>query len=353
MSFVDNFQKEKRSYVITYKEILFTVVVFSIILTVLYPKKLIQSQIMAETSNYDLSIVYLKNLLKQDPNNKSLMLSLASQSLKTGQYEIARRLLNKLEKSKDKDNKFASILLSYKLYKDLYFKPKTKNKDKIKQKLSKLFDDIIRYQLYSKSDYRKWYQEAVFLDKKEMAYIFLKEIIAKENPTLDDYKNGYGYAIFFKDYTNALKYVNILLEKDKDPAKQKIYKNDKYYILLNSKNYNELERFLTKEAKTSLKYEIRLADFYFMTKKYKTASKLYFELYKTLNDNRIKYLKKSITSLLSGGYLNEAANLAHKYEKVYINDKDFRQFILKIYLSANRLDYARSLSNKILKKEYN
>ena len=82
MSHVDN--EIEKVYVATYKELIFTFIVFSIILIVLYPKDLLKEQILAEKSNYDLSMLYLENLLDHDPNNESLMLILAEQSLRTG-----------------------------------------------------------------------------------------------------------------------------------------------------------------------------------------------------------------------------------------------------------------------------
>ena len=50
----------EKKYVGTYKEIALMFISFSIVLFFLYPKDMLNKQILSEKSNYDLSILYLK-----------------------------------------------------------------------------------------------------------------------------------------------------------------------------------------------------------------------------------------------------------------------------------------------------
>ena len=117
MSSVNN----SKEYVASYKELIITFLVFCIILFMLYPKDLIKEQILAENSNYDLSMLYLKNMLKNDPSNESLMLLLASQSLRSGKKDLAYKLLELLHNSKDKTVRYKAFRESYILAKEDYF----------------------------------------------------------------------------------------------------------------------------------------------------------------------------------------------------------------------------------------
>ena len=104
-------------YVVTYQELVFLFLIFTLMLIFLYPKDLLKKQIEAETSNYTLSMLYLRNLLIHHPNDESLMLLLSKQSLKSGDRDTALELLKFLEKSDNIKLKNDSFVLSYELYK--------------------------------------------------------------------------------------------------------------------------------------------------------------------------------------------------------------------------------------------
>ena len=68
---------EERLFVATYKEIAIVFISFALILFFLYPKDILKENVLTEESNYDLSVLYLKNMLRHDPQNEVLMLALA------------------------------------------------------------------------------------------------------------------------------------------------------------------------------------------------------------------------------------------------------------------------------------
>ena len=126
MSYVDN--KHEKVYVITYKELIFLFVSFIIILIILYPKDRIKEQILAENSNYDLSMLYLENILEHEQDNEELLLTLAQKSLKLGKKDLSLRLLELVLKSENDDYRNRATMLSYDLKKDDYFYYKSKRR---------------------------------------------------------------------------------------------------------------------------------------------------------------------------------------------------------------------------------
>ena len=349
MSIVDN--EHKKNYVATYKELIFTFVVFVVILFVLHPKDLLKQQIASEKSNYDLSMLYLTDLLKHSPNDESLMIILAEQSLRSGNKAQSIKLLNTLMKSENKEMKNKALLLSYELQKDNYYYIKDKKKRLVaKEKLRKLFQKIYYQNLYDKNDIDRWYNESVFLDEEVPMYFFLQEKIAKDPSNIDLLEKAYYLSIRFHRSKDSVKYIKLLMRYD--TARKDKWLLDNYYMLINSKNYAMVESFLEKQSKDSLKWKQKSADYYLMRQAFKKASQKYIELYNKTKDytKRKGYFIKAVRALQAGNYLTESAELAHRYENYYIHDREARKFLLRVYLATGNLDYASDLSKKILKR---
>ena len=349
MSIVDN--EHKKNYVATYKELIFTFVVFVVILFVLHPKDMLKQQIASEKSNYDLSMLYLTDLLKHNPNDESLMIILAEQSLRSGNKKQSLELLKKLTKSKNKELKNKALLLSYELQKDNYFYIKDKKERLIaKEKLKKLFETIYYQNIYDKKDIDIWYNESVFLDEDVPMYFFLQEKIAKDPSNVELLEKAYYLSIRFHRSRDSVKYMKLLMRYDVDRRDKWLL--DNYYMLINSKNYAMVEKFLDKQSKDSLIWKQKSADYYLMRQSFKKASKKYIELYNKTKDytKRKGYFIKAVRSLQAGNYLQDSATLAHRYENYYIHDREARKFLLKVYLGTGNLDYASNLSKKILKR---
>jgi hypothetical protein len=349
MSIVDN--EHKKNYVATYKELIFTFVVFVVILFVLHPKDLLKQQIASEKSNYDLSMLYLKDLLKHSPDDESLMIILAEQSLRSGDKAQSIKLLGKLIKSKDKDLRDKALLLSYELQKDNYYYIKDEKKRlEAKENLRKLFQTIYYQNLYDKNDIDRWYNEAVFLDESVPMYFFLQEKIAKDPSNIDLLEKAYYLSVKFHRPKESVKYIKLLIRYDTDRTEKWLL--DNYYMLINSKNYAMVEDFLENQSKNSLDWKEKSADYYLMRQSFKKASGKYIELYNKTKDytKRKGYFVKAVRALQAGNYLQESADLAHKYENYYIHDKEVRKFLLKVYLGTANLEYASALSKKILRR---
>ncbi len=350
MSYVDN--KHEKSYVVTYKELLFAFVAFCVILFVLYPKDMLKEQILSEKSNYDLSMLYLKNLIEHDQENEELMLILAEQSLRTGNKDLSLRLLELILRSENDEYRDRAVLLTYDLKKDDYFYFKGEDKKRVeKEKLRRMFVDIIRDKIYLESDSDKWYDEAVFHQDYKAMYLFIDVKLLKEPDNLELLKQAYYTSIELSHRADSLKYIDLLAQKDTEDGEK--WLEAEYYMLISYALFKEANLLLEKHENDSVEWKNRYADFKLMRKNYIKANSLYMELFNSTKayTQKKKYFYDAVNALLAGEYSKEASNLARKYEKRYLGDKEARKYLLKLYMATGRLDYAASLSSKILKKE--
>lgn len=345
--------KQEKSYVITYKELVFTFVVFSIILFVLFPKDLLKEQIISEKSDYELSMLYLKNLLRYSPDDESLMLILATQSLRSGDKKLSISLLDRLIKSKDQHIRYQATLLDYDLEKEEYFYLKDPSEKRAKRKkIRKLFILIYKNKMYDAKELEKWYKESLFAQVDYATFDFLEQKVKKTPYNVKLLENTYYFAQKLKHRRKSLKYLKLLQQYDVTNRDKWI--KAEYYMYVNHKEYAKAEKLLLKYADTSDAWKNKLAEFYIMKRKFMEASNIYVALFETSVGYKVKrkYFYKSVKALQAGSLFNSATNLAHKYEKFYFKDREARSFILKIYLASGRLDYADKFSKKIFKSEF-
>ena len=343
---------DTKVYIATNKELAFIFVVFLAILFVLHPKDLIKEQILREKSNYDLSMLYLKNILEQEPDNEEVMLLLAQQSLTSGNKDLSLKLLELLLQSKDKDIRTRVTFLSYDLLKDDYhFLKDEKQKEDLKKRLKALMAQIVKDDVYTEEDLKKWYAEAIFLDYDEAKYVFVKKLLAKDERNITLLKDAYYLSVKLGYKDDTTDYIHSLAQYDLD--RQEAWQRDEYYTLIHHKQYDRAEVLLQVYAETSLKWKNTLAEFYMMRKKYKKTSEIYVHLFNMTDDYDLKkhYFIKAVQALQGGNYLNESAKFARSYESYYAKDKEVRNFLLKLYMATGHLDYAYILSQQILTKE--
>jgi len=307
----------KKKYVATYKEIAIMFVTFSTILLFLYPKDKISQQILSEKSNYDLSILYLKNMLKNDSSNEGLMLTLAEQSFHSGNKDLSFKLLNLLKDSKDKERKSKAYLLSYQLAKSDYFylskHHKTAEKQLKYKELQRIYKTIVDEKLYKEENIEALYKEGRFLNDNASSYLLIEKLLQK-NPNNKD-----------------------LL-------------NDAYYLLQKLDGGTALDA-LKREAKTSPYWQSKLVDFYIQNKQYKKASDVYITIFKKKKEyaTKKKFFLKAVKILQSANRIKEAATLTQKYENYFFKDSKMRIEMLKVYIASGELQKANRLSKRMLK----
>jgi len=337
--------------VISNKELVFLLAVFIFILVQLYPKNVLQKIIEDDHSNYALTMVYLKDLLKHNPNDAMLNLVYLKKEMQVRDINISIPLANRLMHSKKEFVKNQAILLAFQAYMIQYFKLNgSQKKAKIYNKIRRLFSIVYAKKLYDKKNPKEWYSNAVFVKNDRAKYYFLQQLLKKDAKNVSYLRAAYFLALKFEDRKAANHYMDALLIYDtKNPQEWAIAK---YNALVYYKKYHEAQLVLEQYANKSLEIKKRLASFYLMRSLYESASKTYIALSKEVRDKREKnmYVKKAILALQSGDLLNEAAKLAHNYENTYLNNSRMRQFIIKIYLAAGKLDLADKYSKKILQE---
>lgn len=342
-------------YVIEYKELLFFLFVFIFILVTLFPKELVKRELFEDNAkDYRLSLVYIKDLLKKEPHNIRLKLLLAKKALLAGESELAFATASELIDQKEHDVAKEALLLAYQARKQEYFKTDSKvKKERIQKDLSRLFATIYAQRLYD-DDAAKWYKEAQLARNDEAALFFLKQMLQKDKSDLQHIKEAYYLASTLRRDDEALCYLDILIQKDaKERAK---WVRAKYYILLRNKRYTKIERLLRTEARSLQEFAQMLARFYLMRKEYIHASNTYLLMMQKAKGYERKkyYFIQAINALRAGGYDAMAARLARSYEANYLHDRLMREYMLKLYLAANKLKYAHALALKtlhLLKKE--
>jgi hypothetical protein len=343
----------KKPYVATYKEVFIAFVVFIFILIFLYPKDLLREQVLSKNANYDLSILYLQNMIKDNPHDEELMLQLAKKSLYGSKRDLSYKLLKILQQSKNAAIRKKAYLLNYKITKEDYFAALKNNQE---HKANKLYADlqdlnryIITHHLYSDKELVQLYKETQLLHQQELSYRVSKEIV-RANPTDILYlKNAYYLATSLHHNQDALNYAGQLAKIDtKEAAK---WKEAQYYILFNYFTIQETEKFLIEEAQHSQYWMKKLAEFYLNKRLYKKASSTYMKLFEksTTQQEKIYNWEEAIKALQAGNYFKEAAELGEKYQHQFIRNKNARIFLLQLFLATNELQKADAFAAEILK----
>ena len=237
---------------------------------------------------------------------------------------------------------------------DYYYLETPKEQKAQKKSLTKLLFSIYTQKMYADDSVGKWYRESKFLDQDTLAYQFA-QLSLKQDPTNPELLAGaYYYAIRYKEYDKAIVYNDLLIRYDEENRDKWVM--NRYYTFVEAKKYDEAEELLLSKYEASdnkEKYLKILADFYLMRKSYQKSSQMYMDFYDDSTNYKEKrgYYFKAINALRAGNYLDESAELAHRYENQYLGDAKVRKYLLKLYMATENLEYAAQLSKKVLRKE--
>ena len=352
MSFATN----ERKQVTTYKELIIAFVVFTLVLVALYPKNLLEEHILRENSNYDLSMLYLENMLKNDPTNEKLMLSLATQSLRSGRKDLAAKLLALLHKSEDPQILYKAYRESYALEKEDYFyflaKKEIKEQKKHFKTLTRLFDTISSEHYYSNEEYDYMLNESLFLRKPEQAFYFALAKKDENRVEIAQMEKVYYLALEQNNLDYSLKAVD--LEVSQDKQHQKKWREAKYYLLVKFYSRDEVVSYIKTKTQKSHFWKEKLAEYYFSQKEFKNSADIYMEGLHGSSDYEEQkfYFKKTIDTLAAGRQKNDVLRVAKRYENHFFHDKSMRKYLLKTYIANGKPEYAAALSKKILQRRY-
>ena len=348
-----SYANRKKIYVATYKEIIIGFIVFVLILIILYPKDMLQKQVLSEQSNYDLSVLYLKNMLKNDPSNEALMLSLAKQSYLAKKKDLSFKLLALLRNSKNEQTRAKAYKLSYEIAKEDYFYLKKMHKTEALSKkyaqLHKIFSAIITEHFYTKDEVEKLYKESYFLNDKKSAYLLVQELLQQRPHDIKLLKDAYFLSYALQEYKASMHYLDLLYAEDSTNRTK--WLDEKYFLLTKHFQSREAEAYIIARAQTSAYWRKRLINFYLQHKRYKKAAQVYMNEFHsaTSHKEQRKLWLQALHTLQAGGELKTAVRLGERYENYFLHDKKARMALLKLYLSANDVKKANRLSQKILR----
>jgi len=342
----------EKKYVGTYKEIALMFISFGVVLFFLYPKDMLNKQILSEKSNYDLSILYLKNMLRNDSSNENLMLSLAEQSLDSGNKDLSFKLLELLHDTKDKNIRTSAYLLSYRLAKDDYFYLQEHNMEAAKQdkykELTSLYETMIHNGLYKDKDIKSLYREASFLKNITARAVFVHKLLLKNPQDIQLLSDAYYIARKMKDNKKALAYIDKIIAVDTQNSLT--WNKTKFNILLQEYPFNDARMLLKKLAKDSQYWQSNLATFYLYNKQYQNAADVYMKIFKTEKTyaKKKKLFNKALKILQGSNKPKETAKLAYRYEDYFYKDREMRNELLKVYMATGDLTKAGKLSKRML-----
>lgn len=339
---------KKRLAVVTYPEVIGLFLTFLAVLYLLYPKAMLEKQILAESSNYDLTATYLENMLRLDPSNKKLMLVLAKTAQKSGKNDLALKLLDVLLKDKEMAMSAEILTLKYRLLRSDYQYASAEAREKIKQRLSRLMQKIVKLDIAELSDKPYWYSELVWHGKYAEAFKLTELMIEQDQESVFWLKQCYIMALKLKKSITVQKCLDKLLTTDtKD---HEYWLVQAYYVARQRGDDIKAEKILEALKQYSQKWTEEEAKLALQNGFYQQASDIYLKLAENTKERneQKKWFMKALSVLQQGNLMQEAVKLAKKYEETYMDDPRMMEIFLKLYLSADDLKAASDLSERLL-----
>ena len=175
---------DKSNSILSWKELVGIIVVFSFVLYLLFPKGSIEDFLETQGNNADLSINYLQSMILYYPDSIDLKMMLMEKYTQIGKEEKALEV-NQILIDNTQNKKLLTQLykVDYLLNKTLYFKKKNK------QSLQTIKDKLLDYYKYTKGkrDYLFFFEESTNIDYAYLRYHSLEHLM-RENPEVIDYE---------------------------------------------------------------------------------------------------------------------------------------------------------------------
>lgn len=340
---------DKNGEVVSYFEAFLVFIVFSFVLFVLYPKDMLQRQILAESSNYDLTAIYLENMLRLEPENRELTVALLKASIRSGKYDLALKVIEALEKGADEA--LLKELMGYRIeaLKVKYFSTNEKKfQDEARSEISVLLKEAAEKGRYEEKELEHWYALSREFSLNTQALFFLNALIAGEERA-----QWLEECFYLSSEMRDEKMQNECLMKLRriDQSRYEKWTEQAFYLAVKEGKTEQAISLIKDMASRSLRWHKELAKFYVELKRYKESSKEYMRLYKGAKSTQEKkaYFLKALEALQYGSLMEEAAALAREYEAFYYRDREMSLKLIKLYLGAGKLDDAKRLSIQRLK----
>lgn len=340
----------KGNQVVSIWEIVFLFGIFAFVLYILYPKEMLHRQVLSEKSNYELTGVYLQNMLRLEPSNTKLMLATVDVSLERGNLELTEKLLSVLEQENNPDIEKKLKWQKVKLLEaqiDKSFNPKYAAQKK--KEIIRIIHVVAKKHLFGKKDALLWYREAVNMHMKDESIQFIKSLEKYDDPIgLEECVYTLTEPKYREERINCT--IKLIKRGGKNTKKWLV---TAWRLYTDNGNYKKAVEILEKLSKIDASYQEELAKAKSASGEFRQASEHYMRLYEksTSYEGKKHYLLRAIDSLREGKYYNDAVSIGQKFEDMYLKDDDMTQKLIKRYLSMGKIGAARDLSAKILNKE--
>ncbi len=338
---------KKRKLVITNLEIFLLFFSFLGILFLLYPKESLQKQVLAEKSNFDLTAIYLQNLMKLNPEDRELILVMAKTLYQQKKYDLAINLLKILDENPDKKIAEDAILLHIQINNTRLEEEKNELvSKKIKDENSQLLKSISYSKNRDKNTSKTLYHAALTSGDKKSALRFNKNILdfVKEQERIKWFKNYHYLASELNEIQEDIYALKVLVKEDINESK--LWLNTLIPLIAVDTNLEDLATELNLDKAT-------LANLYISKNRNIKAIVIYKQLYK--DEKNLKKKKeifiKTIDIYRANNNSKSAAKFAKVYEDSYLKDPKMVSRLLKLYLEAGEADFAKNLSLKIIKQK--
>ena len=281
--------RDNSTSILSVKEIVGIVLIFSFVLYLLFPKKNIDQIIEGKGKNANLSINYLESMLLYYPESFRLKRILIRNYASIGDVEKALALTNQLiSQTKDREKLTKLYKSQYLFMKEIYFKRTNP------ELLQEIKDKLYSYFEYTKDnpDYTFFFAESTQIDFRKLKYISLQGFM-NDRPDLVNYD-------FEKD---------LFLQ-----AMALGYKDDSYKSLLRLLNYPEMDKELKIYAISTLLEH----------KEYELVRELAIELFLNSSDDKSKmrFFNVALNSTIKGDKegISELLTLYQEHIKVSRSD---------------------------------
>lgn len=337
--------KDKDLEVVSNGEAFLLFVIFAFLLYILYPKEMLEKQVLAESSNYDLTVVYLENMIRLDPKNKKLTLALIKSSAKSGNFSLSLKMIKVLRPKADDKLLMRLDKYAFEALKSKYFSTNEKKYHaETVAEILVLFNKILNEKSYAPQDLEYWYKGAREFSLYTPALEFLRRLLQKEE-RLAWLEECYYLSGKLKVHTAQDECLQKLEVLDKE------WTQKAYYLAREEGKTKRAIVLLEEMSKSSVRWRKELASFYLELKQYTHSSAEYMKLHAgaTSKLKRKTYLKQALKALEYGKEYDKAVILARKYEKSYYKDKKMSMYFIKLYLAMGKLEDASRVSIERLK----
>ncbi|MEA1918891.1 MAG: tetratricopeptide repeat protein [Campylobacterota bacterium] len=339
---------KKKIEVASYFEVAAIFAIFTFILIILYPKDMLKEQILSESSNYDLTATYLENMLKIEPDNIELLLTMANVSLQTGKYDLSEKILGALKVIEDDTVQQTVYRLEYDLLETR--KNSTQKQryiDKYTKQMRSLLQQVALEKMFAKKDIPKWYHNAMSMSQKKEALVFI-EPLYKDDNDLYWLEQCLYLASELKQKKEKKYCVDQLVNRDTQHNEKWLLTS--YEVSTASGDTARSLTLISQLAALDTKYIDEQARMQLIIGNYRDSSKLYMKRYSevTSKQKKAKYFIKALQSLQMGGLYKEVTKLAKQHEANYLKNTQVSNEIIKIYLASGNLNDAKRFSIDIL-----